>query len=103
MNQFIILQKQFSKFNLRKFFTSSKIEVVSYGKQEGFAGVECNSNGLWEDADGTLWFGTVSGLVKHEPFNLKQNKIQNSTLIENVKIFVYSSMSSKYIKKKAKR
>ena len=42
---------------------------------------------MWEDADGTLWFGTVSGLVKHEPFNLKQNKIQNSTLIENVKIF----------------
>jgi ligand-binding sensor domain-containing protein len=76
-----------NKFNLRKFFTSGKIEVVSYGKQEGFAGVECNSNGLWEDADGTLWFGTVSGLVKHEPFNLKQNKIQNSTLIENIKIF----------------
>jgi ligand-binding sensor domain-containing protein len=76
-----------NKMNLKKFITSNKIEIISYGKQEGFAGVECNSNGLWEDGDGTLWFGTVSGLVKHEPFNLKQNKIQNSTIIENIKIF----------------
>jgi ligand-binding sensor domain-containing protein len=76
-----------NKFDLTKYFANKTKDIRSYGKQEGFAGVECNSNGIWEDKDGTLWFGTVSGVVKHEPFNLKQNKIQNSTVIENIKLF----------------
>ncbi|MBA2611042.1 MAG: histidine kinase [Bacteroidetes bacterium] len=76
-----------NKLNLKKFFSESKIEIRSYGKQEGFAGVECNGNGIWEDRDGTLWFGTVSGIVKHEPFNLKSNKVQNLTFIQTIQIF----------------
>ncbi|MEO6302511.1 MAG: two-component regulator propeller domain-containing protein [Bacteroidia bacterium] len=76
-----------NKLNLKKFFATKQIEVRSFGKQDGFVGVECNGNGIWEDKDGTLWFGTVSGIVKHEPFNLKTNKVQNSTLIQNIKIF----------------
>ncbi|MDO9000929.1 MAG: two-component regulator propeller domain-containing protein [Bacteroidota bacterium] len=76
-----------NKLNLKKYLTENTIELKSYGKQEGFAGVECNTNGIWEDGNGTLWFGTVSGIVKHEPFNSKQNKTQNSTLIQTIKIF----------------
>lgn len=76
-----------NKLNLQKLFKEDKIEITSYGKQEGFAGVECNGNGIWEDTDGTLWFGTVSGIVKHEPFNLKSNTVQNSTLIQKIQIF----------------
>ena len=76
-----------NKLNLKKLFNENKIEIKSFGKQEGFAGIECNGNGIWEDTDGTLWFGTVSGIVKHEPFNLKNNKVQNSTLIQTIKIF----------------
>lgn len=76
-----------NKLNLKKYLENNIVEIKPYGKQEGFTGIECNSNGIWEDTDGTLWFGTVSGIVKHEPFNLKQNKIQNSTLIQNIKLF----------------
>jgi ligand-binding sensor domain-containing protein len=76
-----------NKLNLQKLFKEDKVEITSYGKQEGFAGVECNGNGIWEDSDGTLWFGTVSGIVKHEPFNLKSNNIQNSTFIQKIQIF----------------
>ena len=76
-----------NKLNLKKYFETNTVELKSYGIQEGFAGVECNSNGIWEDPDGTLWFGTVSGIVKLEPFNLKQNKVQNSTIIQNIKLF----------------
>src|SRR5690606_25037046 len=56
------------------------------GLQEGFSGVECNGNGIWEDTDGTLWFGTVSGLVRHQPFNYKVNRIPNKTVIQSVRI-----------------
>ncbi len=76
-----------NKLNLKKYFEEKKIEIKSYGKLEGFIGVECNGNGIWEDGDGTLWFGTVSGIVKHEPFNIKYNNVQNSTIIQSIKIF----------------
>jgi ligand-binding sensor domain-containing protein len=75
-----------NKLNLKKYIEENKIEITSYGKQEGFVGVECNSNGIWEDKDNTLWFGTVSGVVMHQPFNLKENRIQNSTIIQTVKL-----------------
>ena len=75
-----------NKLNLREYIGSGKIEIVSYGKLQGFAGVECNSNGIWEDRDGSMWFGTVSGLVKHEPFNLKRSLVVNQTLIQEIRL-----------------
>ncbi len=75
-----------NKFNLKKYLENEKIEITSYGKQQGFMGVECNSNGIWEDKDGALWFGTISGLVEHEPFTLKKNKVENATLIQKIKL-----------------
>ena len=55
-------------------------------KKKVFAGVECNSGGIWEDNDGTMWFGTVSGLIKHQPFNFKRNYVENKTLIQSIKL-----------------
>lgn len=75
-----------NKLNLKKYLAEDKIELRSYGLREGFTGVECNSGGIWEDKDGTIWFGTVSGLIKHQPFNFKKNTIENKTLIQNIKI-----------------
>jgi hypothetical protein len=76
-----------NKLNLSKYFNEGKVELSSYGKMQGFMGVECNSNGIWEDSDGTLWFGTISGLVKHEPYSVKKNLQPNSTVIQNIKLF----------------
>jgi two-component sensor histidine kinase len=76
-----------NKIDLQKYFHEGKAQIISYGKQQGFMGVECNSNGIWEDKDGSLWFGTVSGLILHEPFHLKANKVPNVTLIQNIKLF----------------
>jgi ligand-binding sensor domain-containing protein len=76
-----------NKLDLTKYYDSNKVEIVSFSKQQGFMGVECNSNGIWEDKDGSLWFGTVSGLVKHEPQNLKRNQAKNITNIQNIKLF----------------
>ncbi|MBK9284579.1 MAG: histidine kinase [Sphingobacteriaceae bacterium] len=86
-NLWIGTNQGINKLNLEKYFTDQVIQIESYSKQDGFTGVECNSNGIWEDENGTLWFGTVSGLVKHEPSKLKPNKVKNSTLIQSIKIF----------------
>jgi len=81
-----------NKLNLKLFIESGKMDIISYGKLQGFMGVECNSNGIWEDPDGSLWFGTVSGLVKHEPGSLKKNKIENKTLIQNIRVLNEDTM-----------
>lgn len=75
-----------NKLDLRLYQSTGLVSIVSYGKQEGFSGVECNSNGIWEDTDGTLWFGTVGGIVRHQPFNFKKNRVQNSMLIEQIQV-----------------
>lgn len=75
-----------NKLNLKKFLSTDSVEIRSFGKQEGFMGVECNTNGIWEDQDGTLWFGTVNGLIKHEPFNFRKNKVENINNIQSIKI-----------------
>lgn len=75
-----------NKLNLKKYLSEGKIDLVSYGQKEGFVGVECNSNGIWEDKDGTLWFGTVNGLIQHQPFHFRKNPVENITLIENIRL-----------------
>ncbi len=81
-----------NKLNLKKYLESGEIELSSFGKLQGFMGVECNSNGIWEDPDGTLWFGTISGLVKHEPYSLKKNFQSNSTVIQKIQLFSEDTM-----------
>jgi two-component sensor histidine kinase len=75
-----------NKMDLQKYLRSGKTDITAFGLQEGFSGVECNSNGIWEDKDGTMWFGTVSGLVKHQPNNFRKNTVENKTLIQNIKL-----------------
>lgn len=62
-----------NKLDIKDLKQNSKINIKSLGRNEGFTGVECNANGIWEDGDGTLWFGTVSGLVRHQPRVFKRN------------------------------
>ena len=75
-----------NKMNLKKFLNEGVIEIQKFGKEEGFAGVECNTSGIWEDKDGTLWFGTVSGLVRHEPFQFKKNELQSPVIIQKIQV-----------------
>jgi len=75
-----------ARIDLDSFLKLNKIFIRTFGKQEGFSGVECNSNGIWEDPDGTIWFGTVSGLVKHTPNEFKPNLLENITLIQKIRL-----------------
>lgn len=40
--------------------STDKIVEKHYGPNEGFQGVECNTNASFKDANGDLWFGTSS-------------------------------------------
>lgn len=76
-----------SKINIAAFKKTGEKNITVYGKDEGFSGVECNTNGIYNDADGAIWFGTVNGLIKYIP----EEYIENNTLarinISNIRLF----------------
>ncbi len=46
---------------------SNPIAIDTYGKAEGFTGIECNQGASMLDSEGKLWFGTIQGLSCYHP------------------------------------
>lgn len=64
----------------------SLIDILKYGKNDGFSGVESNSHGIFEDADSSIWFGTVNGLIKYSPKEFITNDNLSKINITNIKL-----------------
>lgn len=62
------------------------IDIISYGKADGFSGVELNTHGIFEDSDSSIWFGTVNGLIKYSPKEFIENDNPTRTNISSIKI-----------------
>lgn len=76
-----------SKINIAEFKKSGKKNIIPFGKEDGFSGVECNSNGTWVDTDGSIWFGTVNGLIKYDPDEYIVNDAESKTSITGFRLF----------------
>jgi ligand-binding sensor domain-containing protein len=76
-----------NRLDLEKYNKEKKTDLLHFGKEEGFIFGESNSNGFWEDPDGSLWFGTVGGLI-HYISPLQETKTPKSiTHITGIKLF----------------
>ncbi len=76
-----------NKIDIAEFKKSGKKNIIPFGKEDGFSGVECNSNGNWVDKDGTIWFGTVNGLIKYDPNEYIENTAESKTSITGFRLF----------------
>lgn len=76
-----------NKIDLESYFVKHRNTILSFGKTEGFKGVECNTGGLCIDSSGTLWFGTVNGIVKHSPVKYISNDNEPRLSLTNIKLF----------------
>lgn len=76
-----------NKFKVDEYKRSGKIDLEQYGQEEGFSSLETNSNGIWRDTDGTLWFGTVNGLIHYDPYAYARNNTESKTSITKIRIF----------------
>lgn len=76
-----------NKFDTKEYKRTGKIILEQYGQEEGFSSLETNSNGIWRDEDGTLWFGTVNGLIRYNPYSYNENTSESKTSIRNIRIF----------------
>jgi len=86
-NLWIGTNQGLNKLKLDPFYESNRIIIEHYGKEEGFIGVECNSNGVFNEADGSIWFGTVKGLSHYVPNAYFPNEQEAKTNILSTKIF----------------
>lgn len=76
-----------NKIDLGTFFTDHIPRIVSFGKSDGFKGVECNAGGLCEDSSGTFWFATVNGVVRHTPGKYTPNTLEPRISFTSFKLF----------------
>ncbi len=72
------------------------ISVKNYQKAQGFLGIETALNGVMEDHDGALWFGTVAGVAKYLEENDQTNQQPPITHINSVKLFYQDTDWSEY-------
>ncbi len=78
-------------------------EIKHYGINEGFRGYECNSNSVFEDVNGKIWFGTVDGINIYNPKEDFVDNIDPKIHITDIKLFyrdvdwtVYSNKFTKW-------
>ena len=76
-----------NKIDISEYKKSGKKNIIPFGKNDGFSGVECNSNGTWVDKDGAIWFGTVNGLIKYDPDEYIENIAESKTSITGFRLF----------------
>lgn len=76
-----------NKFDISEYNKSGKKQIYTFGKEEGFSGVECNTNGMYEDNDGVMWFGTVNGLMRYNPVEYRDNPYYTKTNIRKTYLF----------------
>jgi ligand-binding sensor domain-containing protein len=86
-NLWIGTNQGLSKFDVAGYSRSGNKNIITLGKEEGFTGVESNSNGNFLDDKGDMWFGTVNGLIKYSPANFRNNPAYAKTSITGMKLF----------------
>lgn len=70
--------------------------VKHYSKGEGFTGIETCQNAVYNDVNGTIWFGTINGLTKYVPANNFKNSNPPITSITDIRLFYEPISKTKY-------
>jgi ligand-binding sensor domain-containing protein/signal transduction histidine kinase len=60
---------------------------LSYGYDDGFLGIGCNLDAIYEDKDGNIWVGTNDRLTKIKPQSKKNNQSSLNLRIYKIGLF----------------
>ncbi|MCH2195729.1 two-component regulator propeller domain-containing protein [Kordia sp.] len=67
--------------------------VIHYGRNDGFLGIETCHNATTKDTEGNLWFGTIYGLTKYKPSVSEQQASKPLLHFEDIEVS-YQSLDS---------
>lgn len=68
-------------------------EVIHYGRNDGFLGIETCHNAIEKDDKGNLWFGTIYGLTQYAPSTSKEKSSKPQIHFEDIEV-AYQSLDS---------
>lgn len=71
-------------------------QIKHYGRGDGFTGIETCQNAVFNDNDGTIWFGTIQGLSHFNPHHLMKNEFEPITRITDVRLFYIPIQKTAY-------
>ncbi|MGQ0828622.1 MAG: two-component regulator propeller domain-containing protein [Bacteroidota bacterium] len=86
-NLWVGTTKGIDKINLQLLYSTNKIEIRHFNKEDGFKGVECNRNAQFKDIEGNLWFGTIKGVTVYNPRFDRINRHEAITRITGIRLF----------------
>lgn len=69
------------------------VDVLHFGRNDGFLGIETFHNSVTKDNHGNLWFGAIYGLTKYQPSETTKATIKPSIHFEEVEV-AYRSIDS---------
>ncbi|WP_298422583.1 sensor histidine kinase [uncultured Kordia sp.] len=60
--------------------------VIHYGKNDGFLGIETCHNATTKDTEGNIWFGTIDGLTRYQPSTSEQQLSKPQIHFESIEV-----------------
>ncbi|HEY0030725.1 MAG TPA: two-component regulator propeller domain-containing protein, partial [Bacteroidia bacterium] len=75
------------RVNANLYNRTGDLKIKHYGKEEGFIGLECNTNSYLNAKDGSIWFGSINGAARLDPARLQPNNAPPLLYITGINLF----------------
>jgi signal transduction histidine kinase/ligand-binding sensor domain-containing protein/CheY-like chemotaxis protein len=85
-----------NRIDVPTYLTTGEKIIRSYGKNDGFQGIETNHHAVYKSPDGSMLFGTVAGLTKFTPELDTRNLSKPKTNLTDVRLFFEEADWSKF-------
>ncbi len=80
-------EKGVNRLDTRTYEQTGDMSIRTYGKEDGFLGVEAAQQAFHEARDGTLWFGTGRGLTRYNPDEARPDTTSPQVRVTGLRFF----------------
>ncbi len=92
--------KGVNRLDLESYRQTGRMPIRSYGRADGFLGVEISAHAAYEASDGALWFGTVDGATRYNPTQDRTNSVPPQPRITDVRLFSKALGDTRYAERR---
>jgi signal transduction histidine kinase/CheY-like chemotaxis protein/ligand-binding sensor domain-containing protein len=80
-------EKGANRLDVGAFKRTGTMPIRSYGKEDGFLGIEVAQNSVHEGEDGAIWFGTGGGLTRYDAERERSSAMPPRVRITDLRFF----------------
>ncbi len=67
-------------------YSQEEDKIYTYGRKNGFTGIESRDNAVLKDSEGKIWFGTANGVMILNPAKLRAQVVEPLTHIASMRV-----------------